>query len=218
MNLDDQSAEYLNELERKIKAYLSDNQGEAELRRMLKNLEYDYLQELRAKIFMKLNYLHIPDRYDNLVSPILDGFTRLGDKINDDVLASVREGFRRDLNDKQVRNLINDKIQGAEQYAKTWAWTGSAGIQNAERIQMAINAGYKYFKFIGPVPERKFCKLHIEEVLSVNEILRLDNNQGLTVIYFGGGYNCRHEWVPVPESEYVKYSTTDPMEILHGHI
>lgn len=41
---------------------------------------------------------------------------------------------------------------------------------------------------------RDFCRSIINEVLTIKEIEKLDNGQGLPVLEYGGGYNCRHQW------------------------
>ena len=71
-----------------------------------------------------------------------------------------------------------------------------------ERIQKATNNGIKYFKYIGPPPDREFCKIYINKILPLEEIKILDNGQKLNALYYCGGYNCRHRWVPATEKEY----------------
>lgn len=47
---------------------------------------------------------------------------------------------------------------------------------------------------------RPFCKEHVGNIYTVEQIKNMDNNQGLDVLTYGGGYNCRHEWSPVSET------------------
>lgn len=55
------------------------------------------------------------------------------------------------------------------------------------------------FQYIGPDDEktREFCQDVLDQpIRTLNEILQLDNEQGLDVFSSGGGFNCRHEWFP----------------------
>jgi len=64
------------------------------------------------------------------------------------------------------------------------------------------------FQYIGPDDNktREFCQDVLDGAIlgdsrqppafKLNEILQMDNGQGLDVFSSGGGYNCRHEWVP----------------------
>jgi hypothetical protein len=68
--------------------------------------------------------------------------------------------------------------------------------------------GIEKFLYIGPDDKitRDFCSDVLNErnppVFTINEIEAMDNGQGLDVLQYGGGYNCRHEWRPVtPEIE-----------------
>lgn len=62
------------------------------------------------------------------------------------------------------------------------------------------------FLYTGARPDgviRDFCKgLLIDRnpaIYTLREIEAMDNNQGLEVLAYGGGYNCRHDWSPVTD-------------------
>ena len=81
--------------------------------------------------------------------------------------------------------------------------TGLKGFSRTVTKATADRLGLDKFLYIGPDDDitRKFCKRVLNgrnpPVYTEDEILMMDNEQGLDVFQFGGGYNCRHDWRPV---------------------
>ena len=44
---------------------------------------------------------------------------------------------------------------------------------------------------------RDFCRERVGKFYTMEEIKNMDNEQGLDPFIYGGGYNCRHEWIPM---------------------
>jgi hypothetical protein len=63
----------------------------------------------------------------------------------------------------------------------------------------AEQAGIERFVYLGPDDDitRPFCGELIGQIFTIDEIESMDNGQGLEVLQYGGGYNCRHQWRPV---------------------
>lgn len=66
--------------------------------------------------------------------------------------------------------------------------------------------GFDLYEYIGPDDNvtRRFCEQTLSRVppiYSLDEIRSLDNEQGLPVLQYGGGYNCRHIWAPISEED-----------------
>jgi hypothetical protein len=88
----------------------------------------------------------------------------------------------------------------AEAHAATEAETAIAALDTANTINQAIEAGCKYFRYDGPTgTQRPFCKNHVGNVYHIADIRNMINGQGLSVLYYRGGFNCRHRWVPKPD-------------------
>lgn len=79
--------------------------------------------------------------------------------------------------------------------------TGLQGFSRTVTMKKAKDVGFTRFKYLGPLDQvtRKFCEHVLEEgpVYTLEEIQAMDNGQGLPVMTYGGGYNCRHQWRPV---------------------
>lgn len=87
--------------------------------------------------------------------------------------------------------------------------TGLAGFNRTVTVSKAVSAGFKLFLYLGPDDQitRPFCSKVLSKdpaIYTYEEILEMDNDRGLPVIQYGGGYNCRHEWLPIEEEEAVR--------------
>lgn len=68
--------------------------------------------------------------------------------------------------------------------------------------EQAVKAGISRFLYVGPrdYRNRPFCTERIGNIYSRDEILAMENDHGLPVILFCGGWGCRHVWAPVNEA------------------
>lgn len=87
---------------------------------------------------------------------------------------------------------------------KTELNTASLAFSRGVTIKKAEELGIDKFAYRGPHDKvtRDFCKSLIEKgrIFTLSEIKSMDNGQGLDVQQFGGGWNCRHRWVPTKTS------------------
>jgi hypothetical protein len=113
------------------------------------------------------------------------------------VLSAVRRGIgnaNQTLAEKLVRRLGNT----AERHLGTVVQTAQDGIAQAQKFSDVRHAGIEHFRYSGPSSNsRPFCVERVGKLYSRSEIEAMNNGQGLPVMYFGGGYNCRHRWTPV---------------------
>jgi hypothetical protein len=86
--------------------------------------------------------------------------------------------------------------------ARTLSQTALAQFDNTYTITLAREAGIDEFKYIGPPAMRPFCQalLAAGKTYTLAEIEAMNNGQGLDVFSSGGGYNCQHQWIAVPDS------------------
>lgn len=79
-------------------------------------------------------------------------------------------------------------------------------------INKAKDLGFDAFEYLGPDDgvTRPFCvktlagkapgvKARALPIYTADEISKMDNGQGLPVMNYCGGYNCRHQWRPVSD-------------------
>lgn len=119
---------------------------------------------------------------------------------------------------RQASELIAKKVESAQEAGQNWRKasreamraaatplyhietevnTFSAAMDRASVVNTALVGGAEYFRYEGPTgTQRLFCKFHVGKIYHISEIRKMTASGGLMVIYYGGGYNCRHRWVP----------------------
>ena len=66
-------------------------------------------------------------------------------------------------------------------------------------VMSGLSADIRFYRYIGPPPERPFCAALIGKIFSLKEIQQLDNGQTSNTLVTAGGFNCRHQWLPIAE-------------------
>jgi hypothetical protein len=83
--------------------------------------------------------------------------------------------------------------------------TGLSAFNQVITNLKAEEAGLDTFEYLGPDDDitRPFCEDIIKRgrIFTKEEILAMDNKQGLPVFETGGGWNCRHQWRPIMPKE-----------------
>lgn len=82
--------------------------------------------------------------------------------------------------------------------------TGLMAFNRSITTNKAKELGFDLFIYLGPDDQitRPFCQRLLSKdppIYSLTEISTMDNDQGLPVLDYGGGYNCRHQWRPISE-------------------
>jgi hypothetical protein len=131
-------------------------------------------------------------------------FSHFGEYIDDKISEILKEGIKKDIPRNELYSRASRELRKGRQYAYTWINTAENASNQAVMIRKNIEAGVKYFKYAGPPADREFCSHLLGNILSLNDIQSLDNGQGLPVLYYKGGYNCRHRWVPVDSDKLYK--------------
>jgi hypothetical protein len=111
---------------------------------------------------------------------------------------------------EEVASAIGDWLETLPDKLGSQASTAISTYYRAIQLQhyRVLEATAKQplrFRYAGPGPGdpviRPFCRDLMAETLAgrtwtLDEIEAMDNGQGLPVITCGGGYNCRHQWIP----------------------
>jgi len=129
----------------------------------------------------------------------VENVENITDKFEKGVLQAVRRGMRSSDPDLAME-LVKSQSNVAKQHLRTTVDTAKAGITQAQKLKDIGEP--EYFKLVGPkLSARSWCAEHVGKIYHISEIQKMDNGQGLPVLYFAGGYNCRHRWVAVAHSE-----------------
>lgn len=157
---------------------------------------------------------------DSLIDPPVkvfnkDSFTALVD-FNIEQIENKALGVIGELRPKIMESLILDqpidiaplkeKLESRLfNQIKTEVNTALNSFYQTATITQAKRLGIEKFIYVGPDDDvtRDFCAELLEgkdpPIYTLDEILAMDNGQGLDVFTSGGGWNCRHEWRPVSE-------------------
>lgn len=132
-----------------------------------------------------------------IISKTGDLYKLVGQNVSNRMGSHIVRALREGLTTDQTTNLIRDKVvELADYQIRGIVRTSQTAFDTASVIAPAIDAGIEKFKYVGPKPERLFCSERIDKVYTLAQIERMDNHQGLSVLYFRGGYNCQHGWEP----------------------
>jgi hypothetical protein len=99
-------------------------------------------------------------------------------------------------------DAIGGQLEGRfKNYAATYADTALVSYDRRVNVQMWTAAGVRSLLYRGPhdIKNRPFCAAHVGKVFTVPEIEGMSNGTDLPVLYYGGGWNCRHVWSPDDE-------------------
>ena len=90
-------------------------------------------------------------------------------------------------------------------YGSTIVNTQISTFYRSVNAMSAEEAGVTRFKYVGARDSRvrPFCRKLVGKVFTKEQINEMDNGQTAkgSVMRTGGGYNCRHRWVPVQGDE-----------------
>lgn len=141
---------------------------------------------------------------------VLDQFANIGargaDELRRGLVRSVTggtnwddwaEGLRRTLYGQA--NLKDKRGLGMFVHAGTLARTAIDQVDRLVGKKLGEAADIEFYEYFGGIIEttRPFCEERNGQVFHIEEINRMDNGQIPDVFIAGGGYNCRHEWLPV---------------------
>lgn len=130
--------------------------------------------------------------------------TRTAAAIERGIIELVSRSLRRGTSLQRLRDRLRSEFDVQQQHIYTVGNTITASIGRAALLEQSRRDMVQHYRYVGPrAHARAFCTHLLDQASAgktwtIDEINRLDNGQGLPVLYFCGGYNCRHRWEPVP--------------------
>lgn len=168
---------------------------------------------MQTKLFEGLGYdltdvpLAISDAALGSTMNELGGMSRL---VTSEITQELQRAAITGTSVGKLTRIIESKIDKMQSHSYAIANTGMAGIDRDVTTQLAEALDIEFFTYFGSQDKRnrQFCKdllnnIHPNtkrphsEFWHVSEIRTLVNGQKLEVLKYGGGYNCRHRWLPV---------------------
>lgn len=144
----------------------------------------------------------------NQISPQLDSIqaTAAASVFDDVILPDFKRSINESLRDllvdvppNIVMSNLEQKLKRSEGRQLTEVKTRISQYGRGITAAAAEAADMSYYLYTGPMDgiTRPFCRELINLVVSKAQMKRLNNQQGLSVLTSGGGYNCRHSWSPI---------------------
>lgn len=133
-------------------------------------------------------------RVTKLISPYIDD-------ISSTLLRTVVGGQKPDIS-----ALLESTTDILESQLDTELNTMLAGFSRTVTANKADELGLNLFYYVGPDDKvtRDFCSEVLSKdppIYSREEIAAMQNDSGVDVLTFGGGYNCRHQWIAITEDD-----------------
>jgi hypothetical protein len=122
------------------------------------------------------------------------------------VIPSFQKNIKQALRDatfttsvKQAMSNLQSTMKRSEGSILTEVRTKISQYGRSITATAGAAAGLNHFLYTGALDgiTRNFCRALVNKVVTSQQMNQLNNNQGLSVITSGGGYNCRHSWSPV---------------------
>ena len=160
-----------------------------------KKVQKEISQAVHAETKLMLDEF-LQKRLGELSEASVKQFTDAESAITTKVKATVSRLIRSKRSDSDIDRALSVELGVQERHVRTVRETTRAAVSQAQVISDA--SGVMFYRYMGPTKGvRKFCSDHVGKVYHVSEIERMDNGQGLPVLFYKGGYNCRHRWVAV---------------------
>lgn len=130
--------------------------------------------------------------------------TRITAKMAEGVLQGLNRALYMDDPTKAARGLAED-LKAQIPALVTEARTETAAFDRYIAAEIATNADPTgddlAWVYLGPVDglQRKFCREVMDLAWKRDQVARLNNGTaGQPPVIYGGGYNCRHQWIQLP--------------------
>lgn len=135
---------------------------------------------------------------DNKIMNSDGAFAQMQGKINRDVKRVVDRGIKNKYSTSDIEKMLNRTLNKGKRISRTITRTARNAKIRSDYLKLHIAAGCKHFRYAGPSSgARSFCSYHFGKIYTIEQIYSLDNGQGLPVLLYMGGWNCRHRWEAV---------------------
>lgn len=122
------------------------------------------------------------------------------DSFDAKVFAAVSSSLRRGVPAEAALRQIKRMGRTESRHIGTVANTIEMSHARLGAVMENVESGVRKFRYEGPAGgARSWCQKMLGKVLDIDEIRELKNDFGQSALYFCGGWNCRHRWVPVIE-------------------
>lgn len=196
--------------------YISEALNESGWSAFQQSVFADY-EPLLAQVMSK-KYPHLADALGELGSPSLRAiresmvdedavhWQRMGSSLATRIKGQLQQMTLAPRSVRSAAKLLATETKLTYSQAQTQVNTSLASLQRKLHMRTADTLQQTgeevLFLYMGPTDERTrpFCKRLVGKVISRKQLAGLSNGSGLPVRTSAGGYNCRHDLVPVTKA------------------
>ena len=127
-------------------------------------------------------------------SVIANKVYQVTDSLSSTIMRQVITGARIDVDEL----ILNFGATAANQIT-TELNTATSGFYRSVTQSKAKELGVDFFAYVGPddAITRPFCDERVNKIYTRAQIAKWDNGTNLPADVYGGGYNCRHDFLPM---------------------
>lgn len=197
-------------LNRALRENWSKNQLNAEIERLSTLLFKDLNETIVKQVNKEFDFIgsNSSDTKElrTILSELLNqagaDYARTKRGVINDVVDLFSDSIKDNLSFNDIKNNIESLIGTYRNYAGTITRTAYNGIEQVSHFETARKGEMDLYTYAGVPAQREFCQHLLSlaqqgKTWTMAEIKRMDNGQGLPVELYGGGFNCRHFWIPV---------------------
>jgi hypothetical protein len=143
----------------------------------------------------------IAQRLDTLRVLATTDLLHQGDVIAQALYRAVRDGVLSEAPTPVLLERLAETLDLEVREVRTLYDTATATYTRIWEAEASTGEAGEVFFYAGPVDAkmRPFCADHVGQVFTRAAIDKLDNGQRLDVFLTGGGWNCRHIWMPLSD-------------------
>jgi hypothetical protein len=122
--------------------------------------------------------------------------------------AVVTSGLRTGLNPREAFEELVGATGQTVGRVVSLVDTTTMAVDRVAVLEQSLDAGAELFLFDGPMDTltRPWCADRVGKLFTRAEVDEVANDTGPNPpSAYGGGFNCRHRWVPVPRSEWRRF-------------
>jgi hypothetical protein len=129
-------------------------------------------------------------------------YARIGKAIDDKVVKALTRSLQMNLDSRQMEQLVGRAVKGTAGSAASITHTALGAFDRVDTFRQAAEAEVDRFRYAGPPAQRAFCVGMLQQAAAGRtytreQINELSNGQGLSVLYYCGGWRCHHTWEAV---------------------
>src|SRR5574343_79348 len=117
---------------------------------------------------------------------------------------AVADALANPIRPSSLVERVAERLATSVSRATSLVDTSLMGADRIASVEGAAGAGFEFFLYDGPVDQltRAWCRQRVGRVFTREEMDDTPNDTGPNPpSVYGGGYNCRHRWVPVSSED-----------------